>query len=280
MSEVRVILPRELDKTLEALMKAGFAGNKAELVRTALVHFLSTLPTQLPKGYDLETAFSPDGRIFQLEYAVEATNKGGTILGINCHERIVLAKEVKKDPFLVLPNPFLNIFKIHKQIGLTYSGILTDGHIVIKEAKQLITEMEKNEKVNITNLAKELVLFMQPFGQRKNYRPFGLAMILGGLDLEERPRLFLLNSGGLAQEYKACTVGVDREKVEKNSKRRILFNYEPRRSSNTRSKSTVNRRKREKGDFNGNNRHQNKNLQTTYKRRKKKYYRKGLSLTQ
>ena len=215
MSEVRVILPRELDKTLEALMKAGFAGNKAELVRTALVHFLSTLPTQLPKGYDLETAFSPDGRIFQLEYAVEATNKGGTILGINCHEGIVLAKEVKKDPFLVLPNPFLNIFKIHKQIGLAYSGILTDGHIVIKEAKQLITEMEKNEKVNITNLAKELVLFMQPFGQRKNYRPFGLAMILGGLDLEERPRLFLLNSGGLAQEYKACTVGVNREKVEK-----------------------------------------------------------------
>ena len=215
MSEVRVVIPKELDRTLEALMKAGFAGNKAELVRAALVSFLSTLPTQLPKGYDLETAFSPDGRIFQLEYAREATRRGRTILGICCREGIVLAKEVEKNPLLVIPNPFMKIFKIHEQIGLAYSGIITDGYTVVKEAEKIVEEMKQKGHVEIAELAKELTLFVQPFGQRKDRRPLGVAIILGGLDRKGKPRLFLLSSGGFTLEYKACTVGLSEEKVRK-----------------------------------------------------------------
>jgi len=45
MPEVRVVVPRELDRTLDAMVRAGFAGNKAELARTALIHLLSALPT-------------------------------------------------------------------------------------------------------------------------------------------------------------------------------------------------------------------------------------------
>jgi len=216
MPEVRVIIPEDLDRALDALIKSGFAGNKAELARTAITHFLSTIPTQLPKGYDLETAFSPDGRIFQLEYAMESMKRGGTIVGVCCDEGVVLAKELPKDDaFLVLPNPFVRTFKIGENIGIVYCGILTDGHFLVEEARKIVEALKKEEGMNIEVLVKKLALFMQPYAQRKDIRPFAAALIIGGLDLENKPRLFLLNSAGLAQEYKACHVGLGSDETKK-----------------------------------------------------------------
>ena len=209
MPEVRVVIPNDLDRALDALVKAGFAGNKAELTRTAITHFLSTVPTQLQKGYDLETAFSPDGRVYQLEYAMESMKRGGAIVGVCCQEGVVLAKELpKKDALIVLPNPFAQTFKISENIGIVYCGILSDGFLVVEEARKQ-TEMLKKEGItDIETLVKRLALFMQPYAQRKDVRPFAVALIIGGLDSENRSRLFLLNSAGLAHEYKACNVGV------------------------------------------------------------------------
>ena len=207
MPEVRVIIPEDLDRALDALIKAGFAGNKAELARTAITHFLSTVPTQLPKGYDLETAFSPDGRIFQLEYAMESMKRGGTIVGVCCEDGVALAKELpKEDALMVLPNPFVQTFPLGKNIGIVYCGILADGYFLVEEARKMVESLEEGT-LNIEALVKKLALFMQPYAQRKDVRPFAAALIVGGLDAENKPRLFMLNSAGLAQEYKACHVG-------------------------------------------------------------------------
>jgi len=215
MPEVRTIIPEDLDRALDALIKAGFAGNKSELARTAITHFLSTIPTQLPKGYDLETAFSPDGRIFQLEYAMESMKRGGTIVGVCCEEGVALAKELpKEDAFMVLPNPFVQTFKVGENIGIVYCGILTDGYFLVEEARKILEALEKEEARNIEALVKKLALFMQPYAQRKDIRPFAAALIIGGLDSENRPRLFLLNSAGLAHEYKACHVGVGSDETK------------------------------------------------------------------
>jgi proteasome alpha subunit len=225
MPEVRVIIPNDLERALEALVKAGFAGNKAELARTAITHFLSTVPTQLQKGYDLETAFSPDGRIFQLEYAMESMKRGGSIVGVRCQEGVALAKELpkKEAELLVLPNPFAQTFRISENIGVVYCGILSDGFFIIEEARKHAELLEKEGIVDIETLAKRLTLFMQPFAQRKDVRPFAVALIIGGLDSKNIPRLFLLNSAGLAHEYKACNVGVGGEE----SKRILKEGYRP-----------------------------------------------------
>lgn len=214
MPEVRVIVPDDLDRALDALIKAGFAGNKAELARTALTHYLSTIPTQLPKGYDLETAFSPDGRIFQLEYAVETMKRGGAVVGVCCNDGVALAKELPKDdPFAVFPNPFAQTFKISENIGIVYCGILADGYFLVEEARKIV-EAQQEDEANIEVLVKKLALFMQPYAQRKDVRPFAAALIVGGLDLENRPRLFLLNSAGLSLEYKACYTGSASEEMK------------------------------------------------------------------
>jgi len=209
MPEVRVIIPEDLDRALDALIKAGFAGNKAELARTAITHFLSTIPTQLPKGYDLETAFSPDGRIFQLEYAMESMKRGGTIVGVCCDDGVALAKELPKDDTLVvLPNPFVQIFKISENIGLVYCSILADGYFLVEEALKQVEALREQGAIDIETLVKKLALFMQPYAQRKDVRPLAVALIIGGFDSLNKPRLFLLNTAGLAQEYKACYVGL------------------------------------------------------------------------
>lgn len=219
MPEVRIIIPKELDRALEGLVKAGFAGNKAELARTALTHLMSSLPRQISRGYDLETAFSPDGRIFQLEYAAETTLRGGTIVGVCCSEGVVLAKRIRKEhgryPLVVTPDQFTRVFQIHESIGMVHCGLLLDGYIVVDEALKQAEPLGKEGRVDIKKLAKRLVLFMQSFGQKKDMRPLGTAILLGGIDLDKKPRLFLLGAHGMAKEYRAAVWGSGRDESRK-----------------------------------------------------------------
>jgi proteasome alpha subunit len=215
MPEVRIVVPKELDRALDAMVRAGFAGNKAELARTALIHLLSSLPTQMSRGYDLETAFSPDGRIFQLEYAAETTLRGGTIVGVCCPEGVVLAKRVRREhgryPLVVTPDQFTRVFRIHESIGMVHCGLLMDGCIVVDEALKQVESLEKEGKVDIERLAKRLVLFIQSFGQRKDMRPLGTAILMGGIDSDKKPRLFLLGAQGIAKEHRATAWGSGRD---------------------------------------------------------------------
>jgi 20S proteasome alpha/beta subunit len=217
MPEVRIVIPQELDRGLDALVKAGFAGNKAELARVALTHLLASIPMQIPRGYDVENAFSPDGRVFQLEYACEAVKHGGTIVGVCCSGGVVLAKEVQigevreKYPFVVIPNPFLKVFKVSECVGMVQCGLLTDGYLVVDEALKQASSRIKAETVDVEKLAGKLILFIQSFGLRKDARPLGTAFLLGGLDPRNGPRLFHLEGSGRAFECKAQAIGVGEE---------------------------------------------------------------------
>jgi len=217
MPEVRIIIPEELDRGLDALVKAGFAGNKAELARVALTHLLSSLPMQIPRGYDLENAFSPDGRVFQLEYAHENVKHGGTIVGVCCSGGVVLGKEVlireiqEKNPFVVIPNPFLKVFKISEYVGMVQCGLLTDGYLAVDEALKQAKALSKEEAIDVEKLAEKLILFMQSFGLRKDARPLGTAFLIGGLDPLNKPRLFYLEGSGRAFECEAHAIGLGEE---------------------------------------------------------------------
>lgn len=71
--------------------------------------------------------------------------------------------------------------------------------------------MSNSARAHIEELAGKLFLFTHPFTQRKDVRPLGTAFLLGGLDAEEKPRLFLLTSYGFAVEYRACAYGMGGE---------------------------------------------------------------------
>src|SRR2546428_5617424 len=93
MPEIRTAVPEEVDAYLEALVRKGIFSNKAELVRAALVDYVNTTGTFF-RGFDAETIFAPDGRLYQVEYARESASRGGTAAGLVCGDGVLLAAAV------------------------------------------------------------------------------------------------------------------------------------------------------------------------------------------
>ena len=113
---------------------------------------------------------------------------GGTIVGVCCSDGVVLAKHVpieeitQRNPLVVIPNPFLKVFKVSECVGMVQCGLLTDGYLVVDEALKQAESLSRRETVDVEKLAEKLTLFMQSFGLRKDTRPLGTAFLLGGLD--------------------------------------------------------------------------------------------------
>src|SRR2546422_10216917 len=93
MTEIRTSVPEEVDAFLDALVRKGIFSNKAELVRAALVNYVNETGTFF-RGFDAETIFAPDGRLYQVEYARESSARGGTAVRIVCDDGVLLAGEV------------------------------------------------------------------------------------------------------------------------------------------------------------------------------------------
>ncbi len=144
MAELRVILPDDVDRYLESLIRSGMFGNKAELARAAIVHFLNTVGP-ISKGYDGDTAFSPDGRIYQLEYARESVQRGRAVMGMVCNDGVVLATENLADgtDALVVAAPCLR--KISDNIAIGYAGLGADAMMVMDRLKPL--DLKTEEKI-------------------------------------------------------------------------------------------------------------------------------------
>lgn len=158
-----------------------------------------------------KTIFSPDGRIFQVEYAREAVNKGASSLGLVYKDGVVLAA-TRSTPKLQVRNSE-KVFKIDDHIGAANSGLVADGRVLVEDAR---VEAQKNrmtydEPVPVYSLAKFLADRKQMFTQYGGVRPFGTAMIIGGFD--EDPQVFQTDPSGNLSEWKAIAIGRGSEKV-------------------------------------------------------------------
>src|SRR3989449_10705077 len=93
MTEIRTAVPEEVDAYLDALVRKGIFSNKAELVRAAIVNYVNETGTFF-RGFDAETIFAPDGRLYQVEYARESAARGGRAAGIVGDDGAILGAEV------------------------------------------------------------------------------------------------------------------------------------------------------------------------------------------
>lgn len=197
MAELRVILPDDVDRYIDSVIRSGMFGNKAELARAAIVHFLNTLGP-ISKGYDQETAFSPEGRIYQLEYARESVQRGRPVLGIICNDGAVLATEnmVKGADALVVANP--GIRKISENIMIGYSGLAVDAMMVMDHLKPLDLKTEEKVLSAIREIYWNQTL-------RRDTRPLGASLLV--VTCFTRPRLFEIEPGGMITECVAGVIG-------------------------------------------------------------------------
>ncbi|HEX3014714.1 MAG TPA: archaeal proteasome endopeptidase complex subunit alpha [Methanobacterium sp.] len=164
-------------------------------------------------GYDRAiTVFSPDGRLFQVEYAREAVKRGTTSLGVKSGEGIVLVVDKRPTSKLVEPKSIEKIFQIDEHIGAATSGLVADARALIERARieSQVNKITYNEPIRVDSLAKKICDMKQMYTQHGGVRPFGSALIIGGVT-ETECRLFETDPSGALIEYKATAIGAGRQ---------------------------------------------------------------------
>jgi proteasome alpha subunit len=169
-----------------------------------------------PGAYDRAiTVFSPDGRLFQVEYALETVNRGATILGIVASEGIVLGAEEKIESKLQDSSFTWKIFPVDQHIGAAVVGLGSDARILIDQARVFCqsNRLMYDEPIDIEVISKRIGDIKQLYTQHAGVRPFGVSIIFGGVD-KSGSRIFSTDPSGTYRAYKAVAVGVGRETVE------------------------------------------------------------------
>jgi len=166
------------------------------------------------QAYDRGVMFSPDGRLFQVDYAKEAVRRGATSIGMITEEGVVLVAHKNIVEPLVIPNTVQKIFKVDSFIGVTYSGLVSDGlHIVnvIRERTQT-HRMVYDETESVETVAREISEEMQIVTQYGGLRPYAVALLIGGVDTTKR--LYEVDPGASFSGYKADAIGSGKKVAE------------------------------------------------------------------
>ena len=157
------------------------------------------------------TVFSPDGRLFQVEYAREAVKRGTTTVGLKYKSGVVLIVDKRITSKLIEPGSIEKIFEIDGHVGCATSGLVADARVLIDRARvdAQINEITYNEKIQVRTLVKKICDFKQTYTQYGGVRPFGTALLIAGVD-ETGPQLFSTDPSGALMEYKANSEGAGR----------------------------------------------------------------------
>jgi proteasome alpha subunit len=166
-------------------------------------------------GYDRAiTVFSPDGRLFQVEYAREAVKRGTTSVGIKASDGVVLLVDKRITSRLLEPQSTEKIFQIDDHIGAVTSGLVADARALVDRARvdAQINRVVYNEPIGVEVLAKKICDHKQTFTQYGGVRPYGTALLIGGVD-DEGPHLFETDPSGALLMIKATGIGSGRNAV-------------------------------------------------------------------
>jgi proteasome alpha subunit len=178
------------------------------------------LPSQ--QGYDRAiTIFSPDGRLYQVEYAIETVRRGAIAVGVKSKDGVVIAVE-EKPRKLQISESAHKIFQIDEHIGFAAAGYIPDARSQADAARFFAqsNRMIYDEAVDVETVAKHLADQCQQFTQFGGARPFGVALIIGGVDSQNS--LFLTDPSGTYIAYDAVAIGAGSDQanefLEKNYK--------------------------------------------------------------
>ena len=161
------------------------------------------------------TIFSPDGRLYQVEYAREAVKRGTASIGIRTTEGVILAVDKRIRSPLMERDSVEKIHKADEHIGIASAGHVADARQLVDFARQQaqLNRLRYEEPIGVETLTKTVTDFIQQYTQVGGARPFGVSLIIGGLD-DGRPRLYETDPSGTPYEWKALAVGADRADLQ------------------------------------------------------------------
>jgi len=170
------------------------------------------MPAQ--QGYDRAiTVFSPDGRLYQVEYAIETVKRGTLAIGIKTKDGIIIAAEERPRKLQIDESP-QKLFQVDHHIGIAAAGYIPDARNQVDDARffSQSNKLVYDEPVDVETVAKHLADQAQHYTQYAGVRPFGVALIIGGID-ENGNSLFLTDPSGAYVPYNAVAIGANSDKV-------------------------------------------------------------------
>jgi len=161
------------------------------------------------------TIFSPDGRLYQVEYAREAVKRGTASIGIRTEDGVVLAVDKRIRSPLMERTSVEKIHKADDHIGIASAGHVADARQLIDFARRQaqVNQLRYDEPIGVETLTKAVTDHIQQYTQVGGARPFGVALIIGGIENGE-PRLYETDPSGTPYEWQALAVGADRGDIE------------------------------------------------------------------
>ncbi|WP_336002170.1 archaeal proteasome endopeptidase complex subunit alpha [Halorientalis halophila] len=158
------------------------------------------------------TIFSPDGRLYQVEYAREAVKRGTASVGVRTEDGVVLAADTRVRSPLLERESVEKLHKIDDHIGIASAGHVADARQLIDFARRdaQVNQLRYGEPIGVEGLTKDITDQIQQYTQTGGARPFGVALIVGGIQNGE-PRLFETDPSGTPYEWQALAVGGNRE---------------------------------------------------------------------
>ncbi|MCL9817601.1 archaeal proteasome endopeptidase complex subunit alpha [Natronocalculus amylovorans] len=160
------------------------------------------------------TIFSPDGRLYQVEYAREAVKRGTASIGIRTAEGVILAADKRSRSPLMEPESVEKIHKADEHIGVASAGHVADARQLIDFARResQVNRLRYGEPIGIETLTKTITDHIQQYTQIGGARPFGVALIIGGIE-DGEPRIFETDPSGTPYEWKALSIGANRADI-------------------------------------------------------------------
>ena len=176
---------------------------------------MQPMPHQL-MGYDRAiTMFSPDGRLLQVEYAKKTVRQGSTAIGITCTDGVLLVADKRIVDKLIIPESVEKIFQIDDHIGATASGILSDARVLIERAQVKAQQhrVTYDTAVDTSTIVKDVSSLCQICTQSGGLRPFGVSLIIAGIDADG-PKLFETDPTGIYFQFRATVIGEGEPEID------------------------------------------------------------------
>jgi len=175
------------------------------------------------RGYDMTpTMYSPDGRIYQVEYAIETVKRGTLAIGIMAKDGVIMAvEEIPRK--LQAAGITQKIFQVDDHIGVAAAGYIPDARTQVDDARTFSQshKLIYDEQVDVETVAKHLADKCHQYTQYSGVRPFGVALIVAGVD-QRGNIIYVTDPSGTFVAYAAVAIGAGSEEVnsflEKNYK--------------------------------------------------------------
>jgi len=160
--------------------------------------------------YDLSCmTFSPDGKVFQVEYAGKAVENSETIIGVLCKDGVILASEKLIVSKMLVEGTNKRIYHIHDDLGMVIGGRIPDGKNIVHRARQEAQSYKQNYGIDMSGsvLTDRISQYVHTYTLYYEYRPFGSSVITASYDEFDGYSLYMIEPSGQFLGYYGCATG-------------------------------------------------------------------------